>query len=1219
MKTWGLIFFFIILGISAHSQCGNSSLCNPNSGLNSNDNAADIEYDNIISGFHTTFAKEVTGVWKGWGDLVSNSGKDFAVSPRIIDSTTFLAMRGKILKLGYGSTGLGQFVILTDSGLFIGGGHYHKTICDIPTSTTFQRLIVNNKLDGLPVGISPLDVKMLFLSKGSITITTCSGEVYVLSNEDQLLKRGDGGATGISKVWAKVMVNATTPLSNIIVARGNANIVFALKSDGTLWTWGEGCLLGNGSDTFNSNYAVQMVLPTTEGIKMIQAANNSNSDNSNSNSYYVLGKNKKIYALGDNKKGQLGDFSTQKRLVWINCKYSNGDIIDDAVWISANEHDERHAAIGFLNQKGNLYLAGDNNANMIAAYYESVNSIFFIPKGLKETDNILHVEVGGHTTIVIKQGSDRYGYCGHRVTGSMGNNDSLEYFEDTVNFIIPPKVSICGSRCSKPKISSNVYSCFNEDANFYISAWDKDTIFYRLNNGPIQFTVIDTTGLKNITIPSITSTQTIKLLSLSSPTQGCTLNFDIRDTVTYSISPRIKPLFPAKIYTICNPDSINPLPPLSTNGFKGKWLPPFNADSSRTYRFFPDKNQCADTASTYLVVNRPKSKYSPLFNRIYCQGDTFKGKVITSNIMYDTLRNMASNGCDSIIKYDFQYYKPYKYDTTYSSICEGQSYNGRTTTGKYYDTMPNVPNSCYLVKTTYLTVKPRIRDTQAIMLCEGSTYKGKSIPGLYSDTFKNIGSNGCDSISYYRIQLLNKKRDTLPPSTICEGQSYRNRTITGFFSDTFAALPCDSLVYYQLNIKKKYRDTNTVFICPNVSYNNKTAEGFYSDTIFGTSSLICDTIHTLHLRHKPFGIKNVYRTICFGDTLENKYNTGIYTQTYTNQASNGCDSMYVLNLTVLQKNITTLTTSLCNGQNYYGYKTSGTYTDTFKNIGAFNCDSIRILNLTVYDTTQSVNSITICEGESYRNIKKAGFYIDTLIGQNRYGCDSFVKFSLVVKPTIIDSFKIHICQGNNYQGKTKSGFYIDTFKNKSSLGCDSIRYLWMDVTDSIKTIYFDTLVLKGDSIQLPFSITKGYTYLWSSTNGLSCNNCNFPWLNNIQDSITYTVRYVDTPYSCFNGEFIYRVGVYKEAVVNVPLAFTPNDDGNNDILYVRTIGIKKVDEFKIYNRWGALLFYSQDENSGWDGKYKGALQNMELYYYTIKATTQNNTIITKEGNFMLLK
>jgi gliding motility-associated-like protein len=1213
MKTWGLIFIFIVLGISAHSQCGNTSLCNPNSGLNSNDNAADIEYDNIISGFHTTFAKEVTGVWKGWGDLVSNSGIDFAVSPRIIDSTTFLAMRGKILKLGYGSTGWGQFVILTDSGLFIGGGPYNKTICDIPTSTTFQRLIVNNKLDGLPVGISPLDVKMLFLSKGSITITTCSGEVYVLSNGAQLLKRGDGGATGISKMWAKVMVNATTPLSDIIVARGNANIVFALKSDGTLWTWGERCLLGNGTDTFNTNYAVQMVLPTTEGIKMIQAANELNS-----NSYYVLGKNKKIYALGDNASGQLGDFSTQKRLVWINCKYSNGDIIDDAVWISANEHDERHAALGFLNQKGNLYLAGDNNANMIAAYYESVNSIFFIPKGLKETDNILQVEVGGHTTIVIKQGSERYGYCGHRIAGSMGNNDSFEYYEDTINFIIPPKVSICGSRCSKPKVSSNVYSCFNEDANFYISAWDKDTVFYRLNNGALQYTVLDTTGIKNISIPSITSTQTIKLLSLSSPTQGCTLNFDIRDTVTYSVSPRIKPQFPPKLYT-CNSDTINPLPPFSTNGYKGKWMPPFNADSSRIYRFFPDKNQCADTASTYLVVNKSQLKYSPLFDRRYCQGDTFKGKVITSNIMYDTLRNMASNGCDSIIKYDFQYYKPYKYDTTYSSICEGQSYNGRTTTGKYYDTMPNVPNSCYLVKTTYLTVKPRIRDTQTIMLCEGKFYKGKSLPGLYSDTFKNIGSNGCDSISFYRIQLLTKKRDTLPPTTVCEGQSYRNRTITGFFSDTFVAMPCDSIVYYQLNVKKKYRDTNTVFICPNASYNNKTAEGYYSDTILSTTSLTCDTIHTLHLRHKPLGINTVNKTICFGDTFQGNYISGVYTQTYSNQAANGCDSMYVLNLTVLPKKISTQNIQFCKGQNYQGYQSSGIYKDTFKNIGIFGCDSIRILNLTVYDTTQSFHVKVICEGEIYKNRKISGLYTDTLIGQNKYGCDSFVKFSLVVKPTIIDSFKIHICQGDNYQGKTNRGFYLDTFKNKSSLGCDSIRYLWIDVTDSIKTIFFDTLVLKGDSIQLPFSMTKGYTYLWSSINGLSCNNCNFPWLNNIQDSTTYTVSYVDTPYSCFKGDFIFRIGIFKEAIVNVPAAFTPNDDGNNDTLYVRTIGIKKVDEFKIYNRWGALLFFSQDEKNGWDGKYKEAIQNSEVYYYTIKATTQNNTIISKEGNFMLLK
>ena len=59
--------------------------------------------------------------------------------------------------------------------------------------------------------------------------------------------------------------------------------------------------------------------------------------------------------------------------------------------------------------------------------------------------------------------------------------------------------------------------------------------------------------------------------------------------------------------------------------------------------------------------------------------------------------------------------------------------------------------------------------------------------------------------------------------------------------------------------------------------------------------------------------------------------------------------------------------------------------------------------------------------------------------------------------------------------------------------------------------------------------------------------------------------------------------------------------------------------FRIYNRWGQLVFQSVDETNGWDGKFKGALQPMDSYGYTLEATFGNGTQGTKKGDITLVR
>lgn len=89
-------------------------------------------------------------------------------------------------------------------------------------------------------------------------------------------------------------------------------------------------------------------------------------------------------------------------------------------------------------------------------------------------------------------------------------------------------------------------------------------------------------------------------------------------------------------------------------------------------------------------------------------------------------------------------------------------------------------------------------------------------------------------------------------------------------------------------------------------------------------------------------------------------------------------------------------------------------------------------------------------------------------------------------------------------------------------------------------------------------------------------------------------------------------------LIDVPNAFTPNGDGINDKVMVRGFGITKL-TWKIYNRWGQLVFETNDRTQGWDGRYKGAIQPKEVYHYVLAAHYSDNTTYEKKGDITLLR
>jgi len=95
------------------------------------------------------------------------------------------------------------------------------------------------------------------------------------------------------------------------------------------------------------------------------------------------------------------------------------------------------------------------------------------------------------------------------------------------------------------------------------------------------------------------------------------------------------------------------------------------------------------------------------------------------------------------------------------------------------------------------------------------------------------------------------------------------------------------------------------------------------------------------------------------------------------------------------------------------------------------------------------------------------------------------------------------------------------------------------------------------------------------------------------------------------------VSVYKGFFI--PSAFTPNGDGLNDRFRISVYDNYTVNKFLIYNRWGAVIFKSNNPGDGWDGTYKGYPQQIGSYIYYLEMKDPDNKIIIKQGTISLLR
>ncbi len=164
----------------------------------------------------------------------------------------------------------------------------------------------------------------------------------------------------------------------------------------------------------------------------------------------------------------------------------------------------------------------------------------------------------------------------------------------------------------------------------------------------------------------------------------------------------------------------------------------------------------------------------------------------------------------------------------------------------------------------------------------------------------------------------------------------------------------------------------------------------------------------------------------------------------------------------------------------------------------------------------------------------------------------------------------------------------------------------------VVTACCDTTIAPGQSVQLVSS--GGGTYSWQPQLGLSCSNCANPNAEPLVNT-TYTLT-ITNDSSCAVSQTI-TVDVNCGNVF-IPQAFSPNGDGQNDVLYVRGDCIKSMN-FEIFDRWGNKVFETTDKYTGWNGEYRGQAMNTGSYVYYINATNYDGTTFIKKGNVELVR
>jgi gliding motility-associated-like protein len=671
-------------------------------------------------------------------------------------------------------------------------------------------------------------------------------------------------------------------------------------------------------------------------------------------------------------------------------------------------------------------------------------------------------------------------------------------------------------------------------------------------------------GIAGTWSPAIISTALIGTTTYTfTPTNG---QCGITTSVDIEITSQIKPGFDA--IRICQNSNPPSLPRVSNDGFTGSWSPDTISTAKlgiTPYTFTPDAGQCGTATTLNVEIT---NQVTPLFAPIgpLCQNSP------DPTLPTKSLNGIIGSWTPATINTSTIGATNYTFTPT-ANQC------GVKTTMDIFVTAPNLP--------TFTQVDP---------ICQNS-----AAPQL--PTTSNNGVRG-----------------TWSPAKI-QTDSVGTRTYT--FTPAQLAGQCVAPVTMNITVKPVLRSSTTITICTNqlpYSWNGQTfaSAGTYSVSLLST--LGCDSIATLKLIANSFLTSTTRVGIC-PSLLPYSWNGRTYnaagTYTTTLQNARGCDSVATLILTSDPVLTSTTDTTVCSTQMPFSwngdkYNLEGTYSKRMRT--SAGCDSIAtlILKLAPLPTAYFGGNSRICSGmATIINLNLSGVGPWTVV----YSDDSA---SYTIDSITVSPYKLNVAPSRT------TTYRITSVTGNKCLNPNLNIPFTVEVIPSQPGVRYPTeFAQSGTPKQLQVkSRGSSYTMSWNPIVGLSQYAIPNPVFNyNKTTEYTITSR---SSMGCVTVDTL-LVKIVPETVGNpppelfVPKAWTPNGDGKNDMLFPFPARIRELKYFRIYNRWGQLMFETNQLLKGWNGIFNGKPQAMDAYSWTLEAIGIDGTIIKRAGNSALLR
>ncbi len=472
-------------------------------------------------------------------------------------------------------------------------------------------------------------------------------------------------------------------------------------------------------------------------------------------------------------------------------------------------------------------------------------------------------------------------------------------------------------------------------------------------------------------------------------------------------------------------------------------------------------------------------------------------------------------------------------------------------------------------------------------------------------TYTVTVTTGCTATATIQVTVQANLTPTITGNnTICNGTS---TTLTTSGGGTYAWSDGTTNASITVNptINTTYSVTVTNGTCSGTAQQSVIVNSTPTPTITGTTTICNGSSATLTANAGGTYVWDQGQTT--PSITVNPVATTSYTVIVT---TSGCTGIATAQVTVKPSpapNITGIN-SICNGQN-----TTLTASGT---VGPYS-----------WSTGETTNTITVTP------LNTTTYSISVTAG----GCTGTSNITVTVIPVVTANIKgNNICVGQsttltasggtNYLWNTgatsnpltDSPVVTTTYTVIASVGncADTATYTVIVSPIPIASATGNATISYGSST--PLGSTGGGTYSWAPPTGLSCTNCPNPTATptaNTQYCVTVTtVGCADS--ACVTITIDTKCGDNGE--LYVPNGFSPNGDGQNDVLYVRGGGVTGI-YWVIYDRWGEKVFETRDPKQGWDGTYKGKALDPAIFVYYLKVTCFSGNEISQKGNVAIIK